>query len=390
VLDAESPRGGLNYVQTGSESMIEPLVHVMWNMEIGGAERAVYQLVREQRRAGFEADVLLGRGGGMYADRTREAGAVVHELRQRRGLDAMRAWSARAIFRRYRAVHFHSVEPLLILLAGREPGLRRFYTHRGGVRDHGWSKRARYKLVARQLRQFDALSGNTAQSAQVIARQLGLDPNSISVTYNGLDFSLLAPTRPRTDVLRELNLPANGELLIGTAAKLLPLKRIDLLIQAIHLLGDAPVHCLILGDGPARPALERLVADLRLEERVTFAGRKEHVGDYLRVLDIFVLPSGPQEAFGNAVVEAMGIGLPSIVFADGGGLTEHVVDGEAGFVVGSTAELAARLDELIRQPSLRVAIGTAARERVHARYSTSAMLAGYNALYGGGARNPVA
>ena len=62
-------------------------------------------------------------------------------------------------------------------------------------------------------------------------------------------------------------------------------------------------------------------------------------------MDVFALPSGPEESFGNAAVEAMGVGLPTVVFADGGGLVEHVIDGETGFVVRDQAEFVQRLRE---------------------------------------------
>src|SRR4051794_22124369 len=79
-------------------SLIGPILHVMWTLQIGGAERAVYQLVREQRRAGIQADVLLGKGGGLYAAHTRETGAMVHEVGLRRAFDLRRLRGLAGVF----------------------------------------------------------------------------------------------------------------------------------------------------------------------------------------------------------------------------------------------------------------------------------------------------
>src|SRR5690348_8983804 len=106
----------------------ETVLHVLWALDKGGAP--VYQLVREQRRRGIAADILVGSVGGFYAQRAGETGARVHELRQRRGFDARGFRRARAIFRSYPIVHFHAREPLLISYAAQESDIRLFYAHR--------------------------------------------------------------------------------------------------------------------------------------------------------------------------------------------------------------------------------------------------------------------
>jgi glycosyltransferase involved in cell wall biosynthesis len=356
------------------------ILHVLWNMDIGGAERAVYQLVREQRRHDDAADVLVASNKGFYGERSREAGATVIELRQRSALDAAAARSARSIFERYEIVHFHGAEPLLIRAAARCRGPRLFYTHRSGAFRYRPKQRARYAIAARYLRRFDGISANTLHAARAAAHVFGLPQEGVPVTYNGIDFALLEPRRPRASVLAELGMPP-ASLLIGASANIRDWKRLDRLVHAVAALHRERVRCVLIGDGPARPNLERLSSDLGVSDRVVFVGLKEHVADYLQVLDAFVLPSGPQESFGNAVVEAMGLGLPVVVFADGGGLMEHVDDGRTGFVVRDQPELVARLAELARSDRVRTEIGERAREVVRTRYSVGAMIDRYDRLY---------
>lgn len=358
------------------------ILHVMWTMSIGGAERAVYQLVREQRLRGIDADVVVAHSPGLYGERVAGTGAIVHELRCRNALDVVSSRRLTSLARRYDVVHFHSIEPLLIAAASRTRACTLVYTHRGGIRRHGVVKKARL-AAARPLlrRRFSAISGNTRQSARVVAGYLGIDPESVAVVYNGLDFDLLSPEREHGEVLAELPPAAADQLLVGTASNLQPLKRVDFLLDAIALRRDLPVHCVVLGDGPVRHDLEALAQELQIADRVTFLGRKKHVGDYLQLFDIFVLPSGPQEAFGNAAVEAMGVGIPTIVFADGGGLIEHVVDGETGRVVESAEGLACVLSELAADGSLRQELGDRGRQYVRSAYSLDAMFERYAQLY---------
>jgi glycosyltransferase involved in cell wall biosynthesis len=356
------------------------ILHVLWRME--GGRAPVYQHVREQRRRGIEADVLVGSRGGFYGERTREAGAQVHELHQRNALDPTVARRAAAVLEQYGIAHFHGPEPLLMAFAARQPDLELFYTHRGGSRDYGLPKRVRHRIVGHYLRRrFDGVSANTQQSARAAAHLFQLSLDSIPVVYNGLDFALLEPRRARDEVLAELGDEREGIVRVGTASILRPLKRVDLLLRAIAAMRDEPVHCYVFGNGPARAELEGLAAKLGADARISFTGHKVHMGDYLQVLDAFVLPSGPQEAFGNAVVEAMGVGIPSVVFADGGGLTEHIEDGMTGFVVPNQGALERRLRELVHDPALRRCLGDAGRRAVRVRYSLDAMIEGYEAVY---------
>jgi glycosyltransferase involved in cell wall biosynthesis len=359
------------------------VIHVLWNMNIGGAERALYQLVREQRARGIAADILIGSSAGFYGAKAREeTGATVTELGQTSAFDMSIRDRMREIIREYPIIHFHSAELGLIHVAAGVPGLRRYYTHRAGMFDYALKQLVRYKITGRYIRRhFHGISGNTAQACEAAAKLFGISRDVIPVTYNGIDFDLLEPSRPPGELLDEHGDTRKGVIRIGTSANLRTLKRIDLLIDAVHRLAGRDIHCYILGDGPARPGLEEQVRRLGLERRVTFTGKKERVGDYLQILDIFVLPSGPEESFGNSAVEAMGFGLPTIVFADGGGLVEHVDDGTTGFIVKDLDHLVATIGRLIDDPDLRARIGRTARQTMRARYTGERMVERYNLLY---------
>lgn len=366
--------------------MGERILHVLWSLEIGGAERAVYQLAREQRRQGVIADIAVASHGGLYGGRAREAGVEVHEIGQRHATDVAALARARSLFKGYHILHFHSAEPALLAMAARMKS-RTYYTHRSGFFEYPWRQAVRYRLTGTVLRRsLSGLSANTQHAARTASALFRVPAASIATTYNGLDFSLLTPTRPPDAVRAELrdagDAHADGPHLfrVATSGNLRAWKRIDLLLEAVSSTGEA-ARCYVIGDGPDRPRLETFARRLGVADRVFFTGRKENVADYLQIMDAFVLPSGTEESFGNSAVEAMATGLPTIVFHDGGGLVEHIRDGETGFIVDRVEGLAGVLARLAHDPPLCRDVGRAGAASVRSRYSVAQMLATYQRLY---------
>jgi glycosyltransferase involved in cell wall biosynthesis len=357
-------------------------------MNIGGTQRAIYQLVREQRRRGIEADILVASEAGFYGEKARDAGAEVYELAQRHTLDYSVAARTKEILQEYTVAHFHGIEIGLIHLVSRQKNLRRFYTHRAGLFHYPLKQALRYRIAGLHLRRhFHGISGNSVQGVVAASKLLGIPRDEIPTTYNGIDFSLLEPQRSNEELLRELgehrNGHMNGIVRIGTSANLRPLKRVHLLLEAIARLPESGIHAYVIGDGPARADLERRGCELGISHRLTFTGTKESIGDYLQLLDIFVLPTGPEESFGNSAVEAMGMGIPTIVFEDGGGLTEHITDRRDGFIVNDVQHLTETLATLIGSRELRCSVGAAGRTTVRAKYSADTMVDRFNSFYGG-------
>ena len=361
--------------------MAVEVLHCMWTGGIGGAERAVYQLVREQiETPGIEPGLLFARGEGEYFERARELDCPVLTPQLGSGHDLMGARRAALAMRSFDLHHFHSAEPVLFAASLRTDA-RRVYTHRAGYGRFPAGKRLRHELVGAMLRRrFDALSGGTEHAADAASRLFRIDRARFLITYNGLDFDLLEPRSPAGAVRAALGIGA-AEFVVGTTANLRPWKRVDLLLRAVAATEGTDVRALIVGDGPDRPRLERLAADLSLGERAVFTGWREEVADLVAALDAFCMPSSGSESFGNSAVEAMALGVPTIVFADGGGLLEHVVGGETGFVVGDLDGLTATIARLRDDPALASEVGARGRAFVRDRYTVARAVAGFTELY---------
>src|SRR5205823_2892935 len=123
------------------------------------------------------------------------------------------------------------------------------------------------------------------------------------------------------------------------------------------------------GEGPERPALERLANDLGVTGRLFLLGRVPDVAAWLRRAAVLVHPAR-WEGFGLAVLEAMLAGLP-VVASSVSSLPELVLDGQTGLLVppGDPTALAQAVAGAVERPEL----GEAGRERAKHEFSVARM-----------------
>jgi teichuronic acid biosynthesis glycosyltransferase TuaC len=170
--------------------------------------------------------------------------------------------------------------------------------------------------------------------------------------------------------------PASPATLV-TVGHLVARKRHADVLRALWLLRDRhpELRYLVIGDGPERPALERLVAELGLGDRVELAGQLEHAEALRRARTgwAFVMPS-IDEAFGVAYVEAMAAGIPAVGARGEPGPEEIAAAGGGMRLVapGDVEALATELGALVGEPRFRHELGTRARATVAERFSWEA------------------
>jgi len=200
-------------------------------------------------------------------------------------------------------------------------------------------------------------------------------PRQAFVTGNGVASDELAGARafqhPRPYLL--------------AAARLSPVKGIDVLIRALRLARDAghDVDLILAGAGPEELALRQLARDCGVEQSVRFwgsASRAELAG----LLHGCVLLAQPSraEGFGIAALEAMVCGR-AVVASRAGGLPELVRDGETGLLVppDDPAALSAAIAALLSEPARRADLGRRGRERALSEFTWSAVAGRYLNAY---------
>jgi L-malate glycosyltransferase len=188
-----------------------------------------------------------------------------------------------------------------------------------------------------------------------------------------------APLRSREEVRRELGL--REEVLLFHSSNLRPLKRIDLLLEAVaRIRPRESCKLLILAGGDFSPYRGE-VRRLGLEDRVIVRENVRQIEDYLQAADIGLFTS-ESESFCLSILEAMCFACPSIA-SQVGGIPEVIQDNITGLFVpfGDTEKMALAAADLIQNPARRQTIGRAAQLRARKEFSANVIVPRYEALY---------
>lgn len=190
-------------------------------------------------------------------------------------------------------------------------------------------------------------------------RTFGID--AAGVLPNAIDASAYRASASARRFRSELGIP-EGHLLVSFTGRLIPEKGVDVLVDAMDLLGGCPVTLVVAGDGPLRSRLSGVASD-----QVKWVGRlvQSDIAALLLESDLFCLPTR-SEGFSTSLLEASACGVPSLI-TEVGGTDELVPTPQYGNVIHGdvTAEsLAAAIRELVRDRPLLAAQGERVRERV--------------------------
>jgi glycosyltransferase involved in cell wall biosynthesis len=201
---------------------------------------------------------------------------------------------------------------------------------------------------------------------------------------NGVDLDEVdaaAPAPGAAAPLADSDNAAADTLTVGYVGRLVPGKRVDVLIDAFAALRLARKRLLIIGEGPQQESLQRQAQARGVGAQVTFTGYREDRLQLLASLDVFVLPS-ESEGIPRCLLEAMAASVP-VIASDIPGCRALVRHGETGelFAVGDVAGLAGALQRAAASPAQRLARAAAGRRHVREHYSAAAMAEQYLALY---------
>jgi glycosyltransferase involved in cell wall biosynthesis len=178
--------------------------------------------------------------------------------------------------------------------------------------------------------------------------------------------------------------PVRNTIRFLTVSRLVENKGLSYSLRAFAAVCQRGVSAelVVVGEGPDRPALEKLTQELRLDG-VTFRGAlpPSQVKQEMQEADIFVQhslvdSSGSCEGFGVSIAEAMSMELP-IIATRLGGIPDQVIDDGTGILVSpkSVEAMAVAMYELAQDPQRRAALGKAGRQRVVEYFDTARQIA---------------
>jgi glycosyltransferase involved in cell wall biosynthesis len=202
---------------------------------------------------------------------------------------------------------------------------------------------------------------------------LGLPLEKIEVINNGIECEQFYPGPPR----------ANGLPVVGLFARVVPIKGIELLVDAASIvLEKHNAEFLVIGQVQDEEYYQhclKLVEEAGISDHFKFLGHQNSL-DWYHKVDIFTL-SSLSEGVPYSLLEAMSCGLPSVCTAVGG--VPEIIEEGLGYVVpsGATQMLAEKLALLIANKELRKEIGNRATQQANAKYNIRGMADRFLELY---------
>ncbi len=362
-------------------------IHVMQltnGLGIGGAEIVIRDLARTVDRERFHLSICCLKTLGPVGRGLLDEGVDIYTLP---GADADRpdyftSVKLRRVIRERQVdiVHSHTTHALLDggLCRTVSRGIRMMHTFHFGNYPHKptgdlWIERVGCRLADRLV------AVGEAQREQIMAT-FGLSRDAVDVVRNGVRL----PAAGEGDPGFRGRIGAEGKIVVGTIATLIPQKGLPDLLQVARRVRDQrdDVHFVVVGEGVLRPELERLRTELRLEDTVSFTGWMTNAASLaLPTFDIYLQPS-LWEAMSISILEAMAASKPVVTTSVGEAphLIDHQTDGFL-YPVHDVPGMAAAVLTLAADGEVRRSVGAAAARTVADHYTVAHTARAYEQTY---------
>jgi len=359
------------------------------DLDIGGTERHIRQVMPNLDSRQFRINVQTLRGGGALESDLKRNGVPVFspnsclpEWAQR--LSVFGTLIYRLLIRKPQVLHFFLPESYLIGgIAGVISRHPLMIMSRRSLNNY----QRRYPMVARiekwLHRKMVALVGNSTAVVRQLMEEVG-DKKNTQLIYNGIDMEKYQESDKNNNARDALSL--DKEVLVFLiVANLIPYKgHMDLLhgFASAQAKISQPWKLICVGrDDGTGASLKELSRDLGIEGNIMWEGQQSDVNTYMSASDVMLLVSH-EEGFSNSILEGMASACPMIV-TDVGGNTESVIHGETGIVVPprDPAALAEAIVRLANDSELRSKMGRAGQNRIAKEFTLSHCTKAYEKLY---------
>ncbi len=173
----------------------------------------------------------------------------------------------------------------------------------------------------------------------------------------------------------------NGEKIMVHVSNFRKVKRVEDVLKVFDKVRKAvPTKLILVGDGPERPAIEKLCRELNTCNDIVNLGRINDPTEVLKMADLFILPS-ETESFGLAALEAMAMHIP-VISTNTGGLPEVNIHEVTGYLsnVGDVDDMAANAVKLLSDEKLLEKFKANAFEQAK-KFDINTILPMYEKLY---------
>ncbi|MBN3039333.1 MAG: lipopolysaccharide heptosyltransferase II [Candidatus Omnitrophica bacterium] len=347
------------------------VLQILPELNMGGVERGCVDLAKELVQRNHQA-LVVSNGGNLVKD-LREAQVKhfqlpVHKKSLFSILQNVPKVAKIIDDEKVDVVHARSRVPAIIgFLAARSRGTAFITTCHGYYNTH---------LFSRVMGWGKAIIVSSKVIAEHMQKDFAVPGKRISFIPRGVDleefrfFKHAVPEKPKSEVFT-----------IGIVSRLTPIKGHVYLLKSLpKIIRELPKVKVLIAGGPSpgkekyREELKILIRRLSIGPYVDFVGEVRDVPKFLSSIDLLVLPTITQEAFGRVLIEAGACGVP-VIASKVGGIVDIVEDGVDGILVppADHGELAKAIIKLYREPQTRKKFALAAREKVERNFSLGRM-----------------
>jgi glycosyltransferase involved in cell wall biosynthesis len=354
-------------------------MQLVLSLDPGGTERLVVELVQRLAPRMRMVVCCLDTAGAWAAG----LGVPVVALGRQAGFQPRLGGRIAAVAAAHGAgiIHAHHYSPFVYGTLARlwNRRLRLIYTEHGRLSDAPPRLKRRIANAWLDRAAGPVFSVSAALRDHMLAEGFG---SHVGVIHNGIEIGPAPGAEQRLQARRALGVASSDRLIVGTVARLDPVKDLTTLIAAVGQLAaqGVPITLAIVGDGPERAAIETAAAAAPADA-VRLLGHRDDVRALLPGFDIYA-NSSVSEGISLTILEAMAAALP-VVATRVGGTPEVVMAGQTGLLVEarSVPLMAGAIVGLARSGEQRAALGAAGRQRVETAFTIERMTEAYAREY---------
>lgn len=372
------------------------ILHILRGNERGGSSSVIFNLVKKLDDIGYHVTLLFLKKTQL-CEKAVSIGIIVKVIDKNDGIDLKLPWRLSAFLKeeKFDLIHTHSIGSnfygrIAKLLVGKIPLVTTVHG------DTLKNLKAAFKsnLVSYLIHYIDFRMAILSEKILVVSNLLGkkliakgLSRNKVIVIHNGIDLEAFEKKGTRgylKELKREFRI-RKDEKIVGSVGRLIALKNYELFLKAAKDIVEfnKNVKFLIIGDGKQEKKLKKMAFDLKLNNKIIFAGWRTDLTYLYHLMNLFVL-SSKSEGLPITILEAMASRKP-VVATDVGGISEAVQHGKSGLLVPSDDHIAlsSALKCLLNDPNRCQFMGEEGRRIVEQKFTIEKMAAETADVYSG-------
>ena len=365
------------------------VVHILHKFTYGGLEVVLINMINSMKDQEFEHTIISLKDYSSEMCSRINQNIEVYSVKKRDGKDLRSYWILRKLLRRVKPniVHTYNIGAIDCVISSlMMKGVLRFHSEHGRDISDPTGANKKYQLIRRLLSPLlKKIVVVSNELSDWLTKDVGINPQKVVTIYNGVDIDKFIQRDCESRQLLKDKLFSTNDIIIGTVARLDPIKNHILLIEAYSCLikrnPGIGVKLIIVGDGPCAEQLNNLILHYGLEDNVIMPGSMTDIAEVMAVFDIYV-QSSIAEGVPMTILEAMSSSVP-VISTDVGGISEVVHDKVDGILVPSknVDVMMLAMEEMLRDEKTRKEYGDNARNKIESFFSVTKMGENYKKLY---------